>query len=546
MIRRRLKMPALPNIASLALGLTLAAAPAAAQPASTSFCFVDGSQIKAERFESRGGNFQLYVPGSATPLQYPASSVCSVNVDPCICGGRAPAGAAAPAQRADGVDRFGVYGSNTIGERMMPMLIEAFAKRTYGADPVVKITNAEEKEITLVQGGATKAIIDFQAHGSATGPSALLSGKAQIAMTSRPISADEAAALDQKYQVDMFAPENEHILSLGAGAVIVNAANPVAKLTLEQSARLFSGAIANWREVGGPDLPVTIYRRDDKSGTFDLMKAKVLDPSGQQIARSAKSFESSELLSSNVARDPGGIGFVEALYAGDNVTVRIASACGIVSAPTAFSTKTEEYPISRRLFAYTLGRPQSPVASDLLRFSLSDEASALKVEAGYVGSEIEFQDAAEQDARTQVIVNTPHAFLGANDDVPADATKFFASAMSGMRRASVELRFRSNDANLDTLALRDVKRLGQFLSSAEIAEKPFLVVGFADTDGGWAKNLKLAKRRAQIVANALKKASGLGVSDANVRSLSYMAPVACNDTEAGKAKNRRVEVWIGR
>ncbi|MGO9428354.1 MAG: cell envelope biogenesis protein OmpA, partial [Rhodoblastus sp.] len=67
---------------------------------------------------------------------------------------------------------------------------------------------------------------------------------------------------------------------------------------------------------------------------------------------------------------------------------------------------------------------------------------------------------------------------------------------------------------------------------------------FADSDGDWRRNEALAMRRAETVADLLKGA-GVRVSRSNIKTLSYLAPIACNDSDAGKGKNRRVEVWIG-
>jgi phosphate transport system substrate-binding protein len=526
----------------LCLSLALVAPKALAQTAFTSFCFNDGSQVKAERFEIHDGKFQLFVPGSAAPLEYSASNVCSINVDPCLCGGQKTLSHAPDVQ--GGPDRFGIYGSNTIGERMMPMLLETYARKRLGSDPIVKFTKPEESEITLMDGSATKAKIDFQSHGTATALPGLLSGKAQIAMASRQLNKAEAEALRARFNIDAYAPENEHILSLGGYAIIANNRNPVQQLTLDQIARLFSGAIVNWRDVGGPDLPVAIYRLDDKSGTYDLLKEQVLEPSRQTISAGAKQFESSEMLSGGVARDPGAIGFVGLPYRGDNTTIRIASSCGLIGFPNHFSTKTEEYPLSRRLYAYTIGEPASPTARDFMHFTLSEEVGELKTESGYMGMTIEFQDSGEQSARTQAIVQNPEAFLGRNNPVPASAVRFFETAMGEMRRASIEFRFRPGGSDLDARALLDLSRLARYLASPAASGKAFYLVGFADSEGGWERNQALALHRAQVIAGELRKRGGFSVSPDRVKALSYMAPVACNDTEAGRAKNRRVEVWI--
>ena len=123
--------------------------PGFAQNQATTFCLADGTQINAERFETREGKFLLYVPGSSQPLVYPSSSVKGINV-------KCEPPAAAPAQpqqtAAPSSGRFGIHGSNTIGERLMPMLIEAYGTKKLGVKPVSKLGASEEQEITMFRG----------------------------------------------------------------------------------------------------------------------------------------------------------------------------------------------------------------------------------------------------------------------------------------------------------------------------------------------------------------------------------------------------------
>jgi phosphate transport system substrate-binding protein len=115
-----------------------------------------------------------------------------------------------------------------------------------------------------------------------------------------------------------------------------------------------------------------------------------------------------------------------------------------------------------------------------------------------------------------------------------------------MRRASMELRFETGSYTPDTRAMQDIDRLARhLLQSSGMAGKRFLIAGFADSDGAWPTNDKRAYKRAETVADHLRRA-GVRVVPTNIRSFAYLAPVACNDTDAGKSKNRRVEVWIAR
>jgi phosphate transport system substrate-binding protein len=127
--------------------------------------------------------------------------------------------------------------------------------------------------------------------------------------------------------------------------------------------------------------------------------------------------------------------------------------------------------------------------------------------------------------------------------VPRDAVDDFTRFAYGARRSSIVFRFEKGSSQLDTRAQQDLGRLARFISSKATGGKQFWIVGFTDADGSWGENLRLGKQRADQVGRELAKA-GVRVAAQNVRSQSYMAPTVCNDTDAAKGKNRRVEVWF--
>jgi phosphate transport system substrate-binding protein len=364
-------------------------------------------------------------------------------------------------------------------------------------------------------------------------------------MASRRLKPEEVKALDDRFHADALAPGNEHVLALDGLAVIVNAANPVQKLDLAQIAAIFAGKVTRWSEVGGANEPINVLRRDDKSGTFDTFKSLVLAPAKLDIAPNLRAFESSEALSEEVTRDAGAIGFVGMPYVNRNAAVAIGSNCGIVGKPSKFSVKTEDYPLARRLFLYTMGAPAEPVARDFLRYALSDEAQPTIEEAEFVDQAVMFEDESEQSQWASAFSSDPKRGLPSGKVVPANAIAEFKKLTSATRRSSAVLRFREASAELDNRALEDVARLARFLKSPALAGKPFYLVGFADANGDWRRNLGLTKHRAQRVAEALTRA-GQKVPAGAVKTFSFLAPSACNDSEAGAAKNRRVEVWVAR
>jgi phosphate transport system substrate-binding protein len=534
----------------LAIATLLCAGAVEAQTRTTIFCLNDGTKIGASRFETRDGKFILYVNGANDPLEYPTSAVRGINVDPCPAPAPASAAAPAPAPNPSAPiapaaatgGGFGVQGSNTIGERLMPMMIDAYAKKL-GAKTLVKLTGKEEEEISFDANGV-HSVVDLKAHGSGTAAKALVDGKALIGMSSRRLKPEEVKLVDDKFHVDALAQGNEHVLALDGLAIVVNAGNPVQKLDLAQIAGVFAGRIVNWRELGGADRPIRPLRRDDKSGTFDSFKSLVLAPAKLDIAPQMKSFESSEALSDEVSRDVDAIGFVAMPYVNRNVAVAIGSSCGLVERASKFSVKTESYPLARRLYLYTAGEPANATAKDLLSFALSDGAQGAIEEAEFVDQAVMFEDVSEQRQWANAFGENPKRGLAPGKTPPADAVAEFRKLAGATRRASAVLRFKEGSAELDNRAIEDVGRLARFLRSPALQGKPFYVVGFADANGDWRGNAGLARHRAQRVAEALKRA-GLPTPANAVKTFSFLAPVACNDGEAGSAKNRRVEIWVG-
>ena len=524
-------------VIGLAVATILVHARSEAQPVQTEICLTNGQKIGVERFEIRDGKFLLYITGSLAPMEFAASTIKGVNI-PCQAT-TAPQLATSPQGATAGQSRFGIHGSNTIGEQLMPLLVETYELSKSAIKPKVALGLPEEQSISLNSG----VVIDLKAHGSGTAMKSLLEGNAVIGMSSRRANDDEAKAIQSKFNLNIRGSGNEHVLALDGLAVIVNPANPIRQLTLFQIAQVFAGQIANWSGVGGVDAPIRVHRRDEKSGTFDTFNSVVLSPQKLKMSPAALAHESSEVLSDEVSRDVHAIGFIGLPYINRSRALSVGETCGISSHPTKFAIKSEIYPLSRRLFLYSLGRPGLPTAAELLDFALSDAAQQKIQEVGFVDQLVDFQDTAEQQNWTQAFTTAPGQFLPAGTQVPVDQAGVFASASSRTQRSSITLRFERSSADLDTRAQQDVARLVRYLRSPAASGRQIWLAGFADAEGSWANNLSLAARRATAAAQALQKA-GIQVPGNHILSFSYMAPVACNDTDAGRAKNRRVEIWF--
>jgi phosphate transport system substrate-binding protein len=427
-----------------------------------------------------------------------------------------------PEPPAPAVLRF--TGSNTIGSRLAPALAVAYLKSKGAGDSSDKEISPEESTIATAPAvHGLPETIEIKAQGSATAFTALGAGETEIGMASRPITQQEI--VDLAALGDMTKVTSEHVLALDGLAVIVNPANPVQKLTKDQLAQIFCGAAKDWSAFGGKAGPIALYARDDKSGTFDTFKNLVLG--GCALAPSAKRFASSEELSQSVAADPGGIGFIGLAYVGHSRAVPIAE-CKLKYPPNAFTVKTEEYPLSRRLFLYTPNR-HAAVVEDFIGYTRSDGAQRVVEENGFIDLGIELDTAETQTARKLAALSSA---------IQMEKLTQFATVTDGATRLSVTFRFRKNSTDLDNRALVDFDRLKSYLQSPDAQGKHVLLLGFSDDIGVYGTNVELSLRRAQSIA------AKLGTTHVEAYGFGPEAPVACNTTADGRDKNRHVEVWL--
>lgn len=441
--------------------------------------------------------------------------------------GGAPSGAAAlsPAAppsavtgRADATIRL--HGSNTVGATLAPALARAFLTRE-GYDQIdVRDGAVAEERVISGRRAADGARLDIAlaAHGTATAFQALAEGRADIGMASRPIRADERAATQALG--DLAAEGSEYVIALDGVAVIVHPSNPLQRLSIEQIRQLFAGQVSDWSALGAPAGPVHLHARDDKSGTWDTFRALVLDK--VPLAATATRHEDSRVLSDAVSADPQAIGFIGLPYVRSAKTLAVADGRAEPLRPSRFTVATEDYALSRRLHFY-VARGAQPLARKLADFAVSEAGQQIAQASGFVG---QVPDAEDSGA------------LALAGEVPPE----YRRLTDGARRLAVNLRFQPGVDRLDNKALRDVGRITRRLEQHRDGRAQHLMLlGFSDNQGDRCANLTLSVQRAQAVARDL---ATYGVRPMVVQGYGPAAPVASNDTPAGRERNRRVEVWL--
>lgn len=411
---------------------------------------------------------------------------------------------------------FTMKGSNTIGASLGPNLAKLYLEHKGASNARILPTSVENEYRVSGTVSGKEALINIAAHGSSTGFRALESSSADIAMSSRPIKGKEINKLSRLG--DMLSLDAEHVIAIDGIAVIVHPQNPIAKLSVQEIARVFSGEINNWQQLSGEySGRINIYARDNNSGTWDTFKNLVLAKK-YPLSPAAKRFESNDLLSDTVALDPKGIGFVGLASVREAKPLSISDENTTALQPQHMTVATEDYPLARRLHLYTAPKNSNESVNDFINFVHSQEGQQVVEKVGFI-------------SQNPVAVKTQKDRQGPDE---------YLDLTQHGKRLSLNFRFKSSSAALDNKARQDILRLSQFLQNSNEDNMRLLLVGFGDEKQSLRRAHILSKLRASAVKSALRK---VGISSLPVAGFGAFKPVATNNGSK-RAKNRRVEVWL--
>jgi phosphate transport system substrate-binding protein len=157
-------------------------------------------------------------------------------------------------------------------------------------------------------GKAHNATLELVPNGAGRGLEDLVAGKANVAMFAGSL-AYFAAQINEKTPgtVDPSRLKLHPLFEMPA-VVVVHSSNTVLSLTHEQIRGLFSGTIANWSEVGGPNLPVVVVIPSPSDGVRSVVVEKLMQGSG--FAASARVMQTAPDMNKVVAQLPGAVAFM--------------------------------------------------------------------------------------------------------------------------------------------------------------------------------------------------------------------------------------------
>jgi phosphate transport system substrate-binding protein len=288
---------------------------------------------------------------TTAPLATPATVVTTAGSAPAITT-TAPAATATP---------------SALGERQ--------TIKISGSTTVLPIVQKAADQYMAVYPNAD---IQVSGGGSGVGIQAIGAKTVNIGMSSREVTSDEM----KKYPAFVLTPVAQDGI-----AVIVNPANTIQYITLDQVMNIYLGKITKWSEITGANVPgtnnqIVIIGRDSASGTRTYFDETVLlkaTPTKQMLEKN-----SNGAILQTIAQTPGAIGYVSIGFVSKDVkTLPLWYNANKIVPASLDNVKTKTYPVSRDLYVITNGHPTG-LTGDFIQYILGPEGQKIVADEGYV------------------------------------------------------------------------------------------------------------------------------------------------------------------
>ena len=235
---------------------------------------------------------------------------------------------------------------------------------TDGSTSMEKVIGALNESFMAQNGGVT---VNYNPTGSGSGITAVQEGTCDIGLSSRALKDEEKSA-----------GLKETVLAYDGIAIIVHPDNPVSDLSVEQIAKLYTGEITNWKDVGGDDAEIVLMGREAGSGTRDGFES-ITDT--KDACKYRQELTSTGDVITTVAGNPNAIGYASLASVKD--TVKALSVGGV--APTEATVSDGTYAVQRPFVLVTKdGTELSAAAQKFFEYATSAAAADVISAAGAV------------------------------------------------------------------------------------------------------------------------------------------------------------------
>ena len=237
---------------------------------------------------------------------------------------------------------------------------------TDGSTSMEKVINSLGESFML----ANKDVkFTYNPTGSGSGIQAVSEGRCDIGLSSRALKDDEKAS-----------GLTETILALDGIAIVVNPENPVSDLDVDTIAKIYTGEITNWKDVGGNDAEIVLIGREAGSGTRDGFES--ITGTKDSCAYRQELTSTGDVINT-VSQNPDAIGYASLSAVGDSVK---ALTVGGVEATEA-TVKDGSYVVQRPFVLVTKeGTELSAAAQAFFDYATSADAASVISAAGAVAA----------------------------------------------------------------------------------------------------------------------------------------------------------------
>ena len=235
---------------------------------------------------------------------------------------------------------------------------------TDGSTSMEKIIGALSESFMAQNSGVT---VNYNPTGSGSGITAVQEGTCDIGLSSRALKDEEKSA-----------GLKETVLAYDGIAIIVHPDNPVSDLSVEQLAKLYTGEITNWKDVGGNDAEVVLIGREAASGTRDGFESITGTKDKCQYRQELTS--TGDVITA-VSQNPDAIGYASLASVKDSV--KALNVDGVT--PSEATVKDGSYKVQRPFVLVTMaGKELSPAAQAFFDYTISSDAASIIAKAGAV------------------------------------------------------------------------------------------------------------------------------------------------------------------
>ena len=235
---------------------------------------------------------------------------------------------------------------------------------TDGSTSMEKIIGALSESFMAQNSGVT---VNYNPTGSGSGITAVQEGTCDIGLSSRALKDEEKSA-----------GLKETVLAYDGIAIIVHPDNPVSDLSVEQLAKLYTGEITNWKDVGGNDAEAVLIGREAASGTRDGFESITGTKDKCQYRQELTS--TGDVITA-VSQNPDAIGYASLASVKDSV--KALNVDGVT--PSEATVKDGSYKVQRPFVLVTMaGKELSPAAQAFFDYAISSDAASIIAKAGTV------------------------------------------------------------------------------------------------------------------------------------------------------------------